>query len=399
MKILMINKFLYPNGGSETYVIKLGEALSRLGHEVEYFGMEHEGRILGNSANAYTRNMDFHNAGISDKLIYPIKTIYSFEARRKIRQILEKFDPEVCHINNFNYQLTPSIIIEIDRWRRKKRKGCRIVYTAHDLQLVCPSHQGYIPNTKENCLKCLGGKYGNCTKNRCIHGSLTKSAIGTLEAWYWNRRRIYRLLDTIICCSEFMKRNLDTNPILAGRTVAIHNFLPRLEKVEGEKENYVLYFGRYSYEKGVLLLLEACKRLSDINFVFAGRGDYEDEMKSLPNVRNVGFTTGKDLYSLIGKARFSICPSIAYENCPYSVMESIALGTPVVGSDVGGIPELIEEGVTGRVFKGNNVNELTGTIRDLWDNRELTDALSKECHADRFYADEKYCEAIMKYYR
>ncbi len=226
-----------------------------------------------------------------------------------------------------------------------------------------------------------------------------KSVIGTLEAWYWNRRKVYRLIDTIICCSEFMKRNLDTNPILAKKTVAIHNFLPRFEKADGEKEDYVLYFGRYSYEKGVSLLLEACKKLPDINFVFAGRGDYEDEMESLPNVRNVGFTTGKDLYSLIAKARFSICPSIAYENCPYSVMESIALGTPVVGSDVGGIPELIEEGVTGKVFKSRNVEELTGIIRDLWDNRELTDALSKECHADRYYSDEEYCEAITKYYR
>ncbi len=399
MKILMINKFLYPNGGSETYVIKLGEALSRLGHEVEYFGMEHEGRILGNSANAYTRNMDFHSAGILDKLAYPIKTIYSFEARRKIRKVLDEFMPDVCHINNFNYQLTPSIIVEMEKWRHKTGHKCKIVYTAHDLQLVCPSHQGYIPNTKENCLKCLGGKYGNCAKNRCIHGSLMKSVIGTLEAWYWNRRKVYRLIDTIICCSEFMKRNLDTNPILAKKTVAIHNFLPRFEKADGEKEDYVLYFGRYSYEKGVSLLLEACKKLPDINFVFAGRGDYEDEMESLPNVRNVGFTTGKDLYSLIAKARFSICPSIAYENCPYSVMESIALGTPVVGSDVGGIPELIEEGVTGKVFKSRNVEELTGIIRDLWDNRELTDALSKECHADRYYSDEEYCEAITKYYR
>ena len=80
MKILMINKFLYPNGGSETYIFKLGEYLISQGHEVQYFGMEHEGRCVGNSVDAYTSDMDFHNASKLDKLTYPLKTIYSAEA-------------------------------------------------------------------------------------------------------------------------------------------------------------------------------------------------------------------------------------------------------------------------------------------------------------------------------
>ena len=106
MKILMINKFLYPNGGSETYIFKLGEYLNLQGHEVQYFGMEHEGRIAGNRVNAYTSNMDFHKGSKLAKLTYPIKTIYSAEARRKIRRVLEDFQPDICHLNNFNYQLT-----------------------------------------------------------------------------------------------------------------------------------------------------------------------------------------------------------------------------------------------------------------------------------------------------
>ncbi len=113
MKILFVNKFLYPNGGSETYIFKLGEALTARGHEVEYFGMEHEGRCVGNRVNAYTSDMDFHNASKLTKLTYPLKTIYSTEARKKIRLVLDDFKPDVVHLNNFNYQLTPSIILEI----------------------------------------------------------------------------------------------------------------------------------------------------------------------------------------------------------------------------------------------------------------------------------------------
>ena len=140
MRVLIINKFLYPNGGSETYIFKLGEALEQHGHEVQYFGMEHEGRCVGNRVNAYTSDMDFHGGSKLSKLTYPIKTIYSKEAREKLRLVIDDFKPDVCHLNNFNYQLTPSIILEIVKWRKETGRDCKIIFTAHDYQLVCPNH-------------------------------------------------------------------------------------------------------------------------------------------------------------------------------------------------------------------------------------------------------------------
>ena len=140
MRVLIINKFLYPNGGSETYIFKLGEALEQHGHEVQYFGMEHGGRCVGNRVNAYTSGMDFHGGSKLSKLTYPIKTIYSKEARVQLRKVLDDFKPEVCHLNNFNYQLTPSIILEIVKWRKETGRDCKIIFTAHDYQLVCPNH-------------------------------------------------------------------------------------------------------------------------------------------------------------------------------------------------------------------------------------------------------------------
>ena len=119
MKVLMINKFLYPNGGSETYMFELGKQLERMGHEVQYFGMEHEGRCVGNRVDAYTGSMDFHGGSKLTKLTYPLKTIYSSEARQKLRLVLDDFRPDVIHLNNFNYQLTPSIILEADKWRKE----------------------------------------------------------------------------------------------------------------------------------------------------------------------------------------------------------------------------------------------------------------------------------------
>ena len=95
----------------------------KMGHEVQYFGMEHEGRCVGNRVNAYTSDMDFHGGSKLNKLSYPIKTIYSKEARIQIRKVLDDFKPDVCHLNNFNYQLTPSIILEIVKWRKKSRRN------------------------------------------------------------------------------------------------------------------------------------------------------------------------------------------------------------------------------------------------------------------------------------
>lgn len=398
MKVLMINKFLYPNGGSETYIFKLGDYLKEKGHEVQYFGMEHEGRCVGNHVNAYTSDMDFHGGSIFSKLSYPIKTIYSKEARVQIRKVLEDFQPDVCHINNFNYQLTPSIILEIAAWRKKCGKPCRIVFTAHDYQLVCPNHMCNNPTTHENCEKCLGGHFLNCTKGKCIHGSTAKSAIGTMEAVFWKLNGVYRYLDQMICCSEFLKSKMDTNPLFAKKTVALHNFIDQVEWKETEKKGYVLYFGRFSEEKGIGTLIQACKELPDIPFVFAGTGPLEAQITGVPNIKNVGFQKGEALEKFIREAEFSIYPSEWYENCPFSVMESQMYGTPVLGANIGGIPELIQVGKTGELFDSGNKADLKSKIQTLYSNQVKLAEYSQNCKQTSFDTIEEYYQKLMRIY-
>ena len=399
MKVLLINKFLYPNGGSETYIFKLGDYLKLQGHEVQYFGMEHEGRIVGNRVNAYTSDMDFHGGSKLSKLTYPIKTIYSSEARKKLRLVLEDFQPDVCHLNNFNYQLTPSIILEIRKWSRKTGHPCRIVYTAHDYQLVCPNHMCRNPVTNENCEKCLGGHFLNCTKGKCIHGSFAKSVIGTIEATFWKWMGVYKQIDTIICCSRFMKSKLDTYKVLADKTVALHNFINQVEWEAVQKQDYVLYFGRYAQEKGIGTLIQAAKELPEVPFVFAGSGPLEGELEGVPNIKNVGFQTGEALEQLIREARFSVYPSEWYENCPFSVMESQMYGTPVLGADIGGIPELIRNGETGELFESGNAEQLKQRIETLWNDRQKLAGYSANCKDNNFHSTEQYVEELMKDYR
>ena len=398
MKILMINKFLHPNGGSETYVFKVGECLVEQGHEVQYFGMEHEGRCVGNNVESYTSDMDFHGGSKLSKLTYPIKTIYSSEARKKIRKVLDDFQPDVCHINNFNYQLTPSIILEIVKWRKQNKRKCKIVFTAHDYQLVCPNHMMNNPGTHENCEKCLGNKFSNCIKGKCIHGSTAKSIIGAAEAYFWNLKGTYKYIDKIICCSNFLKTKMDTNKVFKDKTIAMHNFINDVESKEVEKKDYVLYFGRFSQEKGIATLLEVCKELPEVTFIFAGTGPLEEDIAKIPNIKNVGFKSGAELEQLIREARFSIYPSEWYENCPFSVMESQMYGTPVVGANIGGIPELIEEEKTGELFESGNKEQLKEKVLKLWNETDVTAKYSENCKDIKFDTVDKYVTKLIKIY-
>ncbi len=420
MKILMVNKFLHPNGGSETYIFQLGEELRRRGHEVQYFGMEHEGRIVGNRIDCYTSDMDFHT-GKLQKLLYPFKIIYSAEAKRRMGKVLKDMNPDVVHLNNINFQLTPSVIYAVRAYEKKAGRKVRLVYTAHDYQWVCPNHMMRIPATGKICFACRGGCFGMCTKNRCIHNSRIKSLLGTIEAKYYMWRRTYGMVDVIICPSEFMKRQLDTSPLLEERTVMMRNFVERAADAgagrAGEPdsadrrrqngaaagmpgdtptEDYVLYFGRFSEEKGIGTLLAACEALPEIPFVFAGSGPLEDRVSKAKNVENKGFVTGEALHSLIAGARFSVYPSEWYENCPFSVMESQMYGTPVLVSDLGGAPELVQAGRTGELFRGGDAEELTAHIRELWEQPELCREYRENCKEIKFDTIGEYCDKIVR---
>ena len=394
---LIVNKFLYPNGGSETYIFEIGKQLESMGHEVQYFGMEHEGRIVGNHAESYTSSVDFHT-GKLDKLLYPFKIIYSVEAREKIRKVLEDFVPDVVHLNNFNFQLTPSIIYEIKAYEKQRGRKVRLVFTAHDYQIVCPNHMMTIPSTNENCARCLEGNFFECMKHRCIHNSKIKSMLGSMEGWLYRKLCTYRYLDCIICPSYFLKEKLNRNYLLSGKMVVMHNFVEISERAQKQKREYILYFGRYSEEKGVRTLLKVCRRVSEIPFVFAGSGPLETEVNEVKNVKNMGFLKGDKLYQLISGAAFSVYPSEWYENCPFSVIESISLGTPVIGAKIGGIPELIEEEITGELFEAGNADDLERAIRHILFTPGILQEYTENCYNAQYETSASYYEKLMKIY-
>jgi len=156
----------------------------------------------------------------------------------------------------------------------------------------------------------------------------------------------------------------------------------------------VLYFGRFSQEKGIGTLVEVAKELPDIPFVFAGSGPLEHLLEGIPNIKNVGFQRGEALEMLIREARFTVYPSEWYENCPFSVMESQMYGTPVLGANIGGIPELIRVGETGELFESGNEKELCTKLSRLWN-----EAANGEMRiVSDFLTVDDYVQTMMNWY-
>ena len=169
--------------------------------------------------------------------------------------------------------------------------------------------------------------------------------------------------------------------------------------VKQRLNDYVLYFGRFSQEKGIGTLINVCKSLPEIQFVFAGTGPLDKEIEKIENIKNVGFQSGKSLEKLIREARFSIYPSEWYENCPFSVMESQMYGTPVLGANIGGIPELINVGKTGELFESENANDLKVKILKLWDEKDLINQYVENCKFLKFDMVNQYCEKLLDIYK
>jgi len=396
MRILMVNKFLYPRGGCETYMLFLGEHLKKLGHEVEYFGMFDEKNTVGNTAGMYTQNMDFHSKGLS-RFLYPFKIIYSLEAKKKIKKVIDSFKPDIIHMNNINFQLTPSVIYGA------KKRNIPVVQTVHDYQMICPNHLLYNFEKNQICEECLTSSYKNCIRNKCIHGSKIKSIIGAVEAKYYSVRKTYKKVDLYVCPSYFLENKLlSAKELYKGKTMTIHNFIDKNKFTPaGEKgESYIAFAGRLSKEKGIEYLAQAAKLLPEYTFMVAGSGPDENLLRDVENIKLLGFLTGEKLIDFMRKAKVIVVPSIWYENCPLSILEAQAMGVPVMTVNNGGMAELVKDGVTGMLVDDPTPEKIAEKLREAMEDEAYYNNLAENCKKERenIFSVETYCDILMKEY-
>ena len=343
MRVLMVNKFHYIVGGSETYYFSLKRLLEQRGHTVIDFSMADERNAPSPYSGYFISNVDYHaRSSLGRKLVMARNFVYSPEAKRKYERLVSDTKPDLIHLHMFSHQISPSILDII------KKRRLPAVYTAHDLQLLCPNYKMTRHGTP--CEACLNGQVFSCVRNRCVMDSFAKSALSAFENKLHRGRGIYDVMQCLILPSEFYRQIFLKAGYAPERLVHIPNFLnlPPLKEAAREKKTpYILYAGRLSQEKGLRTLLRAVEG-TDISLHIAGTGAMEEEIKSslrnqsLRNVRLLGFLRGPKLMDEICGSSALVLPSEWYENGPYAAIEALRCGRPLIGSRIGGLPEMIQ---------------------------------------------------------
>lgn len=399
MKVLLVNKFHYMKGGSERYYFTLAETFQKLGHEVIFFAMQDEKNLPCAQEKYFVSNASV-KGGVKSKLNMVLHIAYSKEAYSKMKALLRAEKPDLVIFNLVHKQLTLSIIDAVKEYDSR----LPIFWTMHDLIAVCPSYT-MLDGGGRVCEKCLHGDFSNCVKNRCIKGSKLMSILSAYEARYIRKRRWYDKVDLFICPSEFYRAKLCEANFTKSKIVCLRNPLPPQTQYECSDGagGYALYFGRLSAEKGVKTLIDAAAT-ANVRLVILGTGPIEEELrsygKSQKNIEFKGFLTGEALQNYIKNARMVVLPSEWYENGPYSAMEAMAQGKPLIVSDKGGLPELVEDGVNGYIYRSKE--ELSGRLMQLVTLDE--GAYKKMCEsslerAKALFDPYKYIEKLLEYYQ
>jgi glycosyltransferase involved in cell wall biosynthesis len=396
MKILLVNKYYYPRGGDCIYTMNLEHLLQSKELQVALFSMKHGKNVKHENSKYWVSTLDYTKKKISNYKESLFRPIYSNEVKQKFTKILDEFNPDIVHLNNIHTQISP-LVAEI-----ASKRGKKVVWTLHDYKLVCPSYsclKDGIP-----CELCLGNKF-NVVRNKCIKGSSIGSIIGYWEAKKWNLSMLQQYTDKFICPSSFLKNLMVKAGGRNDKFEVLHNFIQKNNLIEKpvQKENYFCYLGRLSVEKGIITLLKAISYLPNIHLKIIGTGPLEEELRikyrSQANIEFLGFKQWEELSEIVKKALFTVIPSEWYENNPLSVLESFSLGTPVIGSRIGGLPEIIIDNYNGFLFEPGNCLDLVDKIKSFYNNPAIYNLCENSLEYVRTkFTSEKYYDNILKIY-
>ena len=394
MKVLLANKFFFRNGGSEVVMFQERDFLLLSGHEVVDFSMQDERNFESAHAGHFVTRQDYRGGGRLGKLRSALAFVHSPEAVRRIGALIDATRPDLVHCHNIYHQLTPSII------GAAKARGVPVALTLHDYKPVCPAYTRL--RGGQPCSDCLDGDFGSVLRHRCAEGSLGKSALLYAEAVVQRRLGNYEKVDRFIAPSRFMAESV-AHRIPAERIALLYNGADMAHSHAAEAdEGYALFLGRLSHEKGVDTLLRAHAAAGGRwPLVVAGTGPLLDDLKAqYGHATFTGHLAGAALQRALGGAAVVVAPSELYENCPMSVLEAMAWGKPVIGSRMGGIPELVIDGETGVLFEAGNAAALGACLGRLMEDPALRRRMGRaaRARAEREFSLERHNAGLLEIY-
>lgn len=353
MRILQLNKFITINGGSEIVMKNLAELLELNGHSVINVGFHKADQtLIDNSVDLGQEIILFRYLFYSSCLVQKI-----------VNEIVERdIDLVICH-NIYHHFPIWQLLSNIKKYTRAK-----LCLFLHDYKVVCPTYNLLLKN--EVCFACSNKKFLNCALNKCKENSFFKSFAIYLESLFNNKILDAYLWPDVIISPSFFLRNQVKSMGFSHAIEVLHNPLPESIQVQNthKRKNRILFVGRLSNEKGITQLLTIAGQLKEFDLHVIGNGPLKDLVLDAcakhTNITYGGYQTNASILENMSEAKYLIVPSIWYENNPMVILEAFSVGLPVLGSNLGGIPELVGSS-RGAIFDPFNTESVISIVRNM----------------------------------
>ncbi|MFA6197580.1 MAG: glycosyltransferase [Patescibacteria group bacterium] len=398
MKILLVNKFYYPQGGAEKHVFDLKALLESRGHKVVMFAVRDPRNMPSPEQKYFVSPVDFSRVRFGwQGLRVAARMLYSRAANRQLERLIRDERPDIAHLHNVYHQLPPSILSVL------KKHHIPTVMTLHDYKLISPNYALYDHGAV--CERSIRGAYYRTITHRCVKNSYLASTLAAVTMYIHRWRKYYQIVDCYISPSRFLIGKVKQSGLPVRRLECLPNFIAANEAPAAEPGDYFIAAGRISEEKGYDTTLAAV-RGTDLSLKIVGDGPALAGLKEfvarnqMNNVEFTGRLGGAALRMAIRQARAVLVPSIWYENCPLAVLEAYREGRAVIGSRIGGIPELIVDGRTGLLVSPGSATELRQAMSRLWREPKLANQLGQQAYEQvQSYNPERYYDSLMKIYQ
>jgi len=359
MKVLLINKYHYNRGGSESVYFNTAELLQRHGHKVVFFATRHPKNFSCEQEGYFAYAPELRDLSVIGKIKGIGRFFRNRDAERQLERLILAEKPDIAHVHNFFNGLGLGILKVLHK------HGVPVVVSLHDARFICPSVR--LMNDPDRCRRCQRFGYLGCLAHKCYEDSLPLSAITMMEMMHKEWLFPYdRYINRYIFLSKRFQYLFSERHEWFGRKgTLLYNFNASPHYTVPHRGDYMLFYARICREKGVLTLLDTARRMPDVKFVMAGTGPLYDEIKvqKPANLEMPGFVCGQPLEDLIKGAEYVIVPSEWEENNPMTVIEAYGYAKPVISSDRGGIPEIVPDGKTGFIFPQKDADALVQTIQ------------------------------------
>jgi glycosyltransferase involved in cell wall biosynthesis len=379
MRILLANYRYFVSSGPERYLFNLTEALEKRSHEVIPFSINYSKNRyskyssyfidpIGTQEQVYFRD---HKANPKAMVNTLKRLFFDPEVEKKIIDLIDFSKPDVAYILKYLRKISPAILVGL------KKRNIPIVVRLSDFEMACPGL--HFLRADKPCEECIDSSIWKSVQYRCVQESYLASFSNLLATEYHRAKKYFSLIDLFIVSNSFMYEKMLKAGIPQNKLQIIPTFglVPISQKSNMVSSPQFTYIGRLERTKGVHILLEAINILylrdpvacPSVNIIGEGISTYKDELLSYTKNNNLsskvnflGFLDKPGVTQYLSQSWANVIPSIWYENLPNSLIESYMCGVPVLGSNIGSLPEFIRDGETGFLFSPNNPSDLSEKI-------------------------------------